>query len=76
MKTIALEPRVEETLAWLDPYNDDDRILAALVEVKRQHPRTPVVLVTRDINLQNKAEYAGLPFIEPPDRPTSRSRTG
>jgi predicted ribonuclease YlaK len=33
----------------------------------RQHPRTPVILVTRDINLQNKAEYAGLPFVEPPD---------
>ncbi len=73
IKTIALEPKVEETLPWLDPANDDDRILAAFIEVMRQHPRTPVILVTRDINLQNKAEYAGLPFVEPPDPPRSRS---
>ena len=33
----------------------------------REHVRTAVILVTRDINLQNKAEYAGLPFVEPPD---------
>jgi len=30
--------------------------LPRFVEVMRQHPRTPVVLVTRVINLQNKAE--------------------
>jgi hypothetical protein len=67
IKTIALEPRVEDTFPWLDPGNDDDRIIAGFVEVMRQHPRTPVTLVTRDINLQNKAEYADLPFVEPPD---------
>jgi rRNA-processing protein FCF1 len=66
IKTIALDPKVEETLPWLDPSNDDDRILASFVEVMREHARTPVILVTRDINLQNKAEYAGLPFVEPP----------
>ena len=67
IKTLALEPKVEETLPWLDPTNKDDRILAAFVEVMREHVRTPVILVTRDINLQNKAEYAGLPFAEPSD---------
>lgn len=75
IKTIALEPNVEETLPWLDSENDDDRILASFVEVMRQHPRTSVILVTRDINLKNKAEYAGLPFVEPPDPPKSRGRT-
>lgn len=71
IKTNALEPKVEETLPWLDPHSDDDRVLASFVEVMRQHPRTPVILVTRDINLQNKAEYAGLPFVEPPDPSSS-----
>jgi hypothetical protein len=75
IKTLALEPRVEETLPWLDPANDDDRILASFIEVMRQHPRTPVILVTRDINLQNKAEYAGLPFVEPPDPVASHGGT-
>lgn len=73
IKTIALEPKVEETLPWLDASNEDDRILASFVEVMREHVRTPVILVTRDINLQNKAEYAGLPFVEPPDPPASES---
>jgi hypothetical protein len=73
IKTIALEPKVEETLPWLDPSNEDDRILASFVEVMREHVRTPVILVTRDINLQNKAEYAGLPFVEPPDPPAAES---
>jgi len=74
IKTIALEPNVEETLPWLDPDSDDDRILASFVEVMRQHPRTPAILVTRDVNLQNKAEYAGLPFVEPPDPASAESR--
>jgi hypothetical protein len=66
--TMAVEADAEHALPWLDLSNDDDRILAAFVDVMRQHPRTPVVLVTRD-NLQNKAEYAELPFVEPPDPP-------
>jgi rRNA-processing protein FCF1 len=73
IKTIALEPKVEETLPWLDPSSEDDRILASFVEVMREHVRTPVILVTRDINLQNKAEYAGLPFVEPPDPPSKKT---
>jgi hypothetical protein len=33
----------------------------------RQMPDAQVVLSTRDINLQNKAEFARIPFIEPPE---------
>jgi PIN domain len=73
LRAIAIEPQVEGTLPWLDPENNDDRILASLIEVMRQHPRTPVILVTLDINLQNKAEYAGLPFVEPPDPPNTKA---
>jgi hypothetical protein len=42
-------------------------LLAGVIEVMRIRPRSPVLLVTRDINLQNKAEFADVPFIEPPD---------
>jgi PIN domain len=66
LKSIAIEPRVEEALPWLDPGNPDDRLIAAVIEVMRQNPRAPVTLVTRDINAQNKAAYASLPFEEPP----------
>jgi hypothetical protein len=68
--TIRAEARelLEMPLPWLDPSVDDDRILgAALHEIIRE-PGRQIVLVTRDINLQNKAEFAAVPFREPPDR--------
>lgn len=71
LKTAAVEPKMEDSLPWLDPSNNDDRLLAGFLEVMRLHPRCPVLLVTRDINLQNKAEYAGFPFVEPPEPPDS-----
>lgn len=67
IQTVATEPDMEKTLPWLDPHHNDDRFLASFVEVMRARPRSSVVLVTRDINLQNKAEFARLPFIEPPE---------
>jgi rRNA-processing protein FCF1 len=65
--TLATEPRMQDSLPWLDPNNKDDQLLANVIEVMRTRPRSPVWLVTRDINLQNKAEYANVPFVEPPD---------
>lgn len=64
---IAVEPRMEASLPWLDPTSKDDQILACVIEVMRMRLRSPVLLVTRDINLQNKAEFADVPFVEPPD---------
>lgn len=64
---IPIEPKVEQSLPWLDPANADDRFLASALEIMRSRPRSPVALVTRDLNLQNKAEFARFPFIEPPD---------
>jgi hypothetical protein len=69
LRTLAVEPDFESTLSWLDRTNDDDRILAGFIEVLRQHPRCPVFLVTADINLTNKADYAGLPCLPPPESP-------
>lgn len=66
LRSIAVEPNFDNTLSWLDPSNEDDRILAGFLEVMKKHPRSSVILVTRDINLQNKAEFARLPFTEPP----------
>lgn len=66
IKMVAHEPDFKQTLSWLDPNNNDDRIIAATLEVQREEPSSTVVLVTNDINHQNKAEMAYLPFIEPP----------
>ncbi|SHK47560.1 PIN domain-containing protein [Tepidibacter formicigenes] len=66
IRAIAVEPKMENMLSWLDSQNNDDRIIASLIEVCRDMINRPVVLVTADINVQNKVEFANLPFIEPP----------
>jgi PIN domain len=69
VRMTAAEPDFKNTLPWLDPTIKDDRLLAACLEIVREHPHSPVVLVTRDVNLQNKARLAGIQFVEPPDPP-------
>lgn len=66
---IAVEPIFSESLPWFDANNNDDRLLASCLEVVRQMPDNQIVLLTRDINLQNKAEFARIPFMEPPELP-------
>lgn len=66
LRALATEPRAADMLPWLDPANDDDRIIASTFELMRQYPRARVTLVTADVNLQNKAELSRLPFVEPP----------
>lgn len=67
LRALAVEPNFNKTFSWLDINNNDDRILASLIEVMKLHPKTVVTLVTSDINFQNKAEFARIPFTEPPD---------
>ena len=64
---MAVEPRRDAALGWLSWDSADDRILAAMLELMRSSPGRAVALVTRDINLQNKAEFAHLPYLEPPE---------
>lgn len=66
ISSTAVEPDFSASLPWLDATNADDRLVATFIEVMRRHVRSPVLLVTRDLNLQNKMEFAHLPFIEPP----------
>ncbi len=66
VRAIAEEPNMGETLGWLDPSNKDDRIIASVLEVQVAAPAAHVILVTGDINLQNKAEVARLPYAEIP----------
>ncbi|MCK4543561.1 MAG: hypothetical protein KAU17_15125 [Spirochaetales bacterium] len=67
LQAIAIEPDMETTLQWLDPENNDDRILAGVIEIMRVRPRSIVTAVSRDINFQNKAEFAAVPYEEPPE---------
>lgn len=71
LQTEAREVDVRGVLDWLDPGVPDDRLLAAALRLQSDHPAGTVVLVTSDLNLQNKADAAGLPFVETP--PTTAS---
>jgi rRNA-processing protein FCF1 len=75
-KTITVQAEAREVdvrgvLDWLDPAVPDDRLLAAALRLQSDHPSGAVVLVTSDLNLQNKADAVGLPYIETPPTPTS-----
>jgi rRNA-processing protein FCF1 len=66
VQTQAREVDVRAVLDWLDPSVPDDRVLAAALRLQSDHPAGGIVLVTSDLNLQNKADAAGLPYIETP----------
>ncbi len=67
VRMIPTEPRFQGLPSWLDPGNQDDRIIGSVLEIQFKSPSATVVLVTDDVNLQNKAEMAFLPSAEPPD---------
>jgi len=62
------EPSMEETLSWLDGNVKDDRIIASVLALQAQVPSSRIVLVTDDINLQNKCDAA---LIETAEIPTA-----
>jgi hypothetical protein len=66
VKTEAREVDVRGVLDWLDPTVPDDRLLAAALRLQSDHPAGSVVLVTSDLNLQNKADAVGMPYLETP----------
>jgi hypothetical protein len=63
------EPEFSRLPGWLNPDVPDDRIIAGALEVQARHPSSVVVFVASDLNIQNKAEVAGIPYVEPPSRP-------
>jgi PIN domain len=68
IRACPVEPDVKSILSWLDPNNDDDRIIASSIDVMRTNLNSPLLLVTRDANLRIKAEHARIPCVDPPDR--------
>lgn len=60
------EPRFEDLPSWLDPTVPDDRLVASTLLLQASAPSKAVVVVSSDLNLQNKAAALGLPHVEPP----------
>ena len=66
VRSLHIEPDVKGSLSWLDPSVADDRIIAAVLAVAAEHPAAQVVLVTGDVNVQNKADAAMLETADTP----------
>ena len=67
LKMVATEPDFAKTLKWLDPQHQDDRVITSVLDLQVRNPADEVVLVTSDINLQNKAQAAMLTFADTDD---------
>jgi hypothetical protein len=62
---ITVEPKFDGKPSWLDPNNQDDRFIASCFEIISMFPDSDAAILTLDINLQNKAEYSLIPYIDP-----------
>lgn len=68
VRVAAREPDFQRTLSWLDPQIVDDRIIASVLEWQRSNPTTAVQLLTGDSVMLAKADEAGVPTGDVPDR--------
>jgi hypothetical protein len=70
VKCIATEPKMAESLRWLEPTNADDRFLASTIEIMRENLSATYFIVTDDINMLNKANFASIPWRRTPETET------
>lgn len=68
VKMRAKEPSHDVLRSDIDLANMDDRILQTMLEIQRDNPSSTIILVTSDMNLQNKAEMFDLPYVETPKK--------
>lgn len=66
IRALHSEPDMRTTLPWLQADSADDRILASVLSIQAASPSARVILVTGDINLQNKADAALVEVAEAP----------
>src|SRR2546429_6079098 len=63
-----VEPRFDDLPSWLDPTVPDGRLVASALLLQAARSDAAVVIVSNDLNLQNKAGGVGLPHVETPFR--------
>jgi PIN domain len=68
VRVAAREPDFRRTLSWLDPQVIDDRIIASVMEWQRSNPTNAVQLLSGDSIMLAKADEAGVPTGDVPDR--------
>jgi rRNA maturation endonuclease Nob1 len=66
LRMLAAEPDFSNLPKWLDRNINDDRILAAAIELQRSNPFSTVTLLANDISMQNKAKLARISVNKTP----------
>jgi len=64
LKLLPIEPKFNDSLPWLDPTNMDDRIIVTILDIELHNLTSEVILITGDLNLQNKATLAGIKYMD------------
>jgi predicted ribonuclease YlaK len=59
-----LQRKREGLPRWLDLDVPDDRFIASALEVRREHPKARIVVVSGDFNVLTKARAARLPAFD------------
>ena len=67
MREVPVDADMRNTLSWLRAGHEDDELLASVLELKWRDLSAEVVLVTRDRNLQNKARFARVDYVDVED---------
>jgi len=67
LKMLASEPDFSNLPKWLDPKINDDRILAAALELQRSNPLSDITLIANDLSMQNKATLAKISVKKGPN---------
>jgi hypothetical protein len=68
VRVSAREPNFQRTLSWLDPQVTDDRIIASILEWQLSNPTNAIQLLSGDSIMLAKADEAGVPTGDVPDR--------
>lgn len=74
LRSVATEPAFSRAPSRLGKDRRDDRIIATLLDIMREHPKSDITFVTNDINLQNRADHLEIQFSETPTPKANQSK--
>lgn len=64
LREVAVDADMDAAPSWLRAGHGDDELLASAFELRWQDMSAVVCLATRDRNMQNKARFGRLPYID------------
>jgi hypothetical protein len=75
LRMVGAEPSRKGMPSWLQLDRNDDRLIASVLDISRSNLADRVVLVTGDLNVENKARFARIPVMRHPGLESARRAT-